>query len=176
MKPAKLSKMTFKHYFFGFAALLFLSQCKEEIIIADCVLPLAEAIPIMENCQNNAIVDSAEIAKHLIGDWKLIGYDCVLCPPHPPSEGVLQISESKAVLILKDELAGNSIMTFDWYLDKVMYNLDGTDTTIVYYRFRAEQYPYHFALRMNTYCSDYMFYESGIDGVQLMLYQKYRND
>ena len=158
--------MTIKHYLFSCVTILFLNQCTKELTSIECILPVEETISIIEDCRNNAIIDSSEIAKNLIGDWKLVGYDCGLCVPHTPPEAFIQINETKGLLIYKDEIYGDTILAFDWWLEPRINNIDGNR----FYIFKTE--PFDHALTLGIFCSEFMFFDNtGVDGL-LMLYQK----
>ncbi len=158
--------MTIKHYLFSCFTILLLSQCTKELTSVDCLLSLEETMPILEDCLNNSNLDTLAIKENLIGDWKLVGYGCGFCQPHTPPEAFLQINQNKGVLIFKDEALGDKVLTFDWWLEQRINNIDGN----AFYTFKTE--PFDHALQMNVFCSEFMFFDHRPSDGLLMLYQK----
>lgn len=148
--------------------LFFFCQCNEgENIEINCILPIEEVIPLMEDCRDNLIADEEAIAKNLMGTWKLVGYGCGFCGPHTqPPTAIIQLTTNKGTLVYNDEYGGDVMLDFDWRLDTIVNSLEEKAT----YRFKTE--PAHHALNMDIFCSEFMFFdERPFDG-QLMLYQK----
>jgi len=78
----------------------------------------------------------------------------------------VQLTANQGTLIFNDEFEGAVVLDFEWRLDEIVNSLEDKAT----YRFKTE--PAHYALNMDIFCSEFMFFdERPFDG-QLMLYQK----
>lgn len=158
--------MTFKYYLLGFITILFLSQCNKEATTTDCILSQEATVAALENCRDNILPEASEIAANLVGDWKLVGYGCGFCGPHTPPEATLRLTETSGILAYRDDFDGDTLLAFDWRLEQITNTLEEKAT----YRFKTE--PNHYALNMDIFCSEFIFFdERPFDG-QLMLYQK----
>jgi hypothetical protein len=153
--------MTVKSYIFYPFLLLLLWQCADK----DDTIPSEQAQELRTTCQTNAYEDSLQIAKNLVGDWKLVGYGCGFCAPHEAPKVTLTLTPNTGILDLSNAGVDDTLHTFEWNLAR--FNID---TQSVRFRFNAT--PHHYALSMNHFCEEYMFFDNmPLDG-QFMLFQK----
>lgn len=158
--------MTIKHYLLGLATILLLSQCEKKITSPECILSSEDTFAALEGCRNDVISEIAAISKNLVGDWKLVGYGCGFCGEHTPPEAYIVLTDTKGILTFDDAFDGDTVLTFEWYLEEITSTLEEKAT----YRFKTA--PSHYALNMDIFCEEFMFFdERPFDG-NLMLYQK----
>ena len=145
---------------------LFFCQCNKEASTTDCILSQEATFAALNSCRDNILPEASEIAANLVGDWKLVGYGCGFCVPHDPPEATLTLTETRGLLAYRDDFDGDTLLAFDWRLEQITNTLEEKAT----YRFKTE--PNHYALNMDIFCNEFMFFdERPFDG-QLMLYQK----
>jgi len=143
-----------------FLAIFLLYQCDK-----DDTIPSEKAQAIRETCRTEALTDSLTIAQNLVGDWKLVGYGCGHCVPHEAPKVELNLTENTGILELSNAGVDDTLHAFEWTLER--YNI-GTES--VGFRFKAS--PSHYALHMDFFCQQYMFFDdTPLDG-QFMLFQK----
>jgi len=158
--------MTIKQYLLGLATILLFSQCEKKLTSPECILSSEDTFAALQDCRNDVIPEKADIAQNLVGDWKLVGYGCGFCGPHTPPEAYLIITETKGIMTFEDQFDGDTLLNFEWYLEEITNTIEEKAT----YRFKTE--PSHYALNMDIFCDEFMFFdERPFDG-SLYLYQK----
>jgi len=158
--------MRVKYYLIGFITILLFSHCEKDLTSPECILPLEEMVKAMNECRDGVIPEASNISNNLVGEWKLVGYGCGFCVPHTPPEAYMILNETKGILMLKDDFDGDTLVTFNWRLEQITNTLEEKAT----YRFKTE--PFHYALNMDIFCEEFMFFdERPFDG-SLFLYQK----
>ncbi|MCB0631566.1 MAG: hypothetical protein KDD15_17595 [Lewinella sp.] len=140
--------------------LLFVASCKKDDP-ADIFTLSAEAIAIIDNCQNDPLILEGSIKNQLIGEWELFAYACTGCVPHAPPTATISFTDQGGVYQyqVEDE---NINFDFVWEL-----TVDpGTGELFL------QTTPAHYGLAMTHFCPDYMFQDSRAADGTLHLYKK----
>ena len=119
----------------------------------------------LEDCQQAAYTEVDQIEKNLIGEWQLIGFGCGECVPSSVRpEATLVFTENKGTLDLKygEE---DTLLEFSWSIE--LFNAGTEDIG-----FRLKTEPAHFALDMDVYCENYMYFNDTIIDGLFLFYEK----
>jgi hypothetical protein len=138
--------------------IVLLTACNKD---DDGRLTLQEAIPILQQCAEDTYTDEAKITSNLIGNWTLIAYGCGFCAP-VENEPIINLSFAPTT---GTAIVDGETINFSWKIEKTtnIFNepVFGLSTT-----------PAHYALAMNYFCDDYMYFDHRpVDGLML-LYKK----
>ncbi len=121
--------------------------------------------PTITECLEAGIIDSKEIGTNLIGEWELIAYGCGNCVGADRTDKItLTLEANKGILAICDDI--DSYFEFDWKLEAHNNRFDPQSAFI----FRTE--PSHAYLKMDIFCSEFMFFNNRPYDGYTMLYQK----
>lgn len=140
------------------AIIIILTACNKD---DDRRLTIEEAIPILQRCAQDTYTIEAKIASKLSGEWTLIAYGCGFCAPIENEPNIkLSFNSTSGTASVNNE-----IINFTWTIEKTT-DIFGEPS------FGLITEPAHWALQMQYFCDDYMYFDQRpVDGIML-LYKK----
>lgn len=141
-----------------------LVACKKDQDDGDGLFISPTERAILDNCiEQQQFQLKEDIETNLIGTWKLVGYGCGFCAPHQPPSAHLTFTEQQGTLVYQSGQQDTTIV-FQWSVEPTQ-------------GFSSQPYtlqtdPLHFALHLDHFCPNYIFFDhTAFDG-QMFLYRK----